>query len=248
VNEVLPELAPDVLVLGPEDLWPDEAESLASLPAATDPDIQLELEELDLESLQDLTEEPLPESAPDATPELAVDLAFMETEFEAMPTIESVALPEHREDEAAAVTHDLEDLDVLDAVASDDTTFLTEPESALAISQRPEPLADDDSLEMLLDVAPVPAAGGQIHAAEGQLVEAAQPVAPVQPPVPLVPTGAPAPRISGHPEAEAMLQALLAEPVLMDALVKALVARMGDQVLREIAWEVMPDLAGRLQR
>jgi hypothetical protein len=34
----------------------------------------------------------------------------------------------------------------------------------------------------------------------------------------------------------------------MDALVKAVVARMGDQVVREIAWEVMPELAGRLQR
>ncbi|WP_243295087.1 response regulator [Geothrix mesophila] len=44
------------------------------------------------------------------------------------------------------------------------------------------------------------------------------------------------------------VQALLADPALMDALVKALVARMGDQVIREIAWEVMPELAGRLQR
>ncbi|WP_243287285.1 response regulator [Geothrix terrae] len=46
----------------------------------------------------------------------------------------------------------------------------------------------------------------------------------------------------------AQVQALLADPALMDALVKALVARMGDQVIREIAWEVMPELAGRLQR
>ncbi|HEY3272027.1 MAG TPA: hypothetical protein VGJ89_12540 [Geothrix sp.] len=44
------------------------------------------------------------------------------------------------------------------------------------------------------------------------------------------------------------VQALLADPVLMDALVKAVVARMGDQVVREIAWEVMPELAGKLQR
>jgi hypothetical protein len=32
----------------------------------------------------------------------------------------------------------------------------------------------------------------------------------------------------------------------MDRLAKALVARLGDQVLREIAWEVMPELAERL--
>jgi len=48
-------------------------------------------------------------------------------------------------------------------------------------------------------------------------------------------------------QARAVVQAMLADPVLVDALVKAVVARMGDQVLREIAWEVMPDLAGRLQ-
>jgi hypothetical protein len=34
----------------------------------------------------------------------------------------------------------------------------------------------------------------------------------------------------------------------MEALTKAVVTRMSDQAIREIAWEVMPDLAGRLQR
>jgi hypothetical protein len=48
-------------------------------------------------------------------------------------------------------------------------------------------------------------------------------------------------------QARAVVQAILADPVLVDALIKAVVARMGDQVLREIAWEVMPELAGRLQ-
>jgi len=45
-----------------------------------------------------------------------------------------------------------------------------------------------------------------------------------------------------------LLEALLADPVLMDRLAKALVARLGDRVLREIAWEIMPELAERLQR
>jgi len=44
------------------------------------------------------------------------------------------------------------------------------------------------------------------------------------------------------------LAGLLADPVLMDRLAKALVARLGDQVLREIAWEVMPELAARVPR
>jgi hypothetical protein len=76
-----------------------------------------------------------------------------------------------------------------------------------------------------------PAAGGQTPAVPGQAASVASESAPVSP-----------------EQVQALLQALLADPVLVDALVKAVVARMGDQVLREIAWEVMPDLAGRLQR
>jgi hypothetical protein len=68
----------------------------------------------------------------------------------------------------------------------------------------------------------LPAATGQAPAAPGQALSSEQ--------------------------ARALVQALVADPVLVDLLVKAVVARMGDQVLREIAWEVMPDLAGRLQR
>ena len=42
-----------------------------------------------------------------------------------------------------------------------------------------------------------------------------------------------------------LLNAMMADPVMMDALAKAVVARLGDQVLREIAWEVIPELAER---
>ena len=34
----------------------------------------------------------------------------------------------------------------------------------------------------------------------------------------------------------------------MDRLAEALVARLGDKALREIAWEIMPELAERLRR
>jgi CheY-like chemotaxis protein len=44
------------------------------------------------------------------------------------------------------------------------------------------------------------------------------------------------------------LAALLADPVLMERLTKAVVSRLSDQTLREIAWEVMPELADRLHR
>ncbi|WP_243383902.1 response regulator [Geothrix alkalitolerans] len=95
----------------------------------------------------------------------------------------------------------------------------------------------------------------------------APPVAGIPPVVPFAPPAAPVmPVLAAPVEATtaapgqapaapgqaaltpAQVQALLADPALMDALVKALVARMGDQVIREIAWEVMPELAGRLQR
>ena len=49
-------------------------------------------------------------------------------------------------------------------------------------------------------------------------------------------------------DAAAMVQSLMSDPVLMDALAKALVARLGDQALREIAWELMPELAEKLPR
>ncbi|BDU74441.1 response regulator [Mesoterricola silvestris] len=44
------------------------------------------------------------------------------------------------------------------------------------------------------------------------------------------------------------LAALLGDPVLMDRLAKAVVARLGEETLREIAWEVMPEMADRLHR
>ena len=49
-------------------------------------------------------------------------------------------------------------------------------------------------------------------------------------------------------EANAMVQAILADPAARQALLKALLSQGGEQVFREVAWEVMPDLAARLQK
>ncbi len=49
-------------------------------------------------------------------------------------------------------------------------------------------------------------------------------------------------------DATALVQVLLSDPVLMDVLTKAVVAKLGDQALREIAWELMPELAEKLPR
>ena len=92
---------------------------------------------------------------------------------------------------------------------------------------------------------------------EADLAEPGVPVLPEPEPAPVAPAlpdaggqtpAVPGPGPAASPEqVQALLQALLADPALMEALVKAVVARLGDQVLREIAWEIMPELAGRLQ-
>jgi CheY-like chemotaxis protein len=104
------------------------------------------------------------------------------------------------------------------------------PESA-PVMQELSPVAAEPVFDLEMEeFALVSAAGGQVPAVPGHdaMVPAEQ--SPVT-----------------TEQARAVVQAMLADPVLVDALVKAVVARMGDQVLREIAWEVMPDLAGRLQ-
>lgn len=82
------------------------------------------------------------------------------------------------------------------------------------------------------------------------VAEPPHPVAALEPqissislPVPLavVPAGA-------APAGEDLLRAITSDPALMDQLAKALVAKLSDQVLREIAWEVMPEMAERLNR
>ncbi len=67
------------------------------------------------------------------------------------------------------------------------------------------------------------------------------PGSPLNPPA--VASGEEAPR-----DAAALAQVLMSDPALMDALARAVVARLGDQALREIAWELMPELAEKLPR
>ena len=109
----------------------------------------------------------------------------------------------------------------------------------------PAPFPDGITLTDLLDSGPPPLAGAGAEAAPGiqtgswqlgdELWAAPGPAAP----------GAPAQPEGPDPAA---LAALLEDPALMDRLARAVVARLGDQALREIAWEIMPDLAERLRR
>lgn len=233
-------LEEDVLVLTAEDLWPEEAAPLAeaeALPAApVMADVHLELEELDLDSLQDLAAAPLP------------DLPVAAPHESAVPEVPEPVQPALEEDRIVTLSG-LEELDALsaDALPADALTapdFLSEPE--------PEPAIGVGTAAAF----GLPLAGAAVAAMMGAgseiPVSAAEPLAPsaADGQTPAVAGQAVIPSVGSvsSDQAQALVQALLADPVLVDALVKAVVARMGDQVLREIAWEVMPDLAGRLQR
>ncbi|WP_291272725.1 response regulator [Geothrix sp.] len=250
----LPATEDDLLVLTAEDLWPEEAPVApgAGEVDAAAPEIHLELEELDLESLQDLAAEPVM-----PVPEVVEPLAA-HPEDPAAP--DAAALVELPVDEDTVTLSGLEALDV----------FPTDMDLPPLPEVEPPAKAAGFSSGMA-----AMGATGLAAAAAALLGETHEPVFPqAVAPVPAIPEPAPepvaepapeaaimaapaaagqAPAVAGQPavpseQAQALVQALLADPVLVDALVKAVVARMGDQVVREIAWEVMPDLAGRLQR
>jgi CheY-like chemotaxis protein len=157
------------------------------------------------------------------------------------------ALPELRPEpaELSAELLDIEDLDLDLPEPEDDLLVLTAedlwPEDPLLSSPGLEELetVPTDFIDPFVSPVPEPAvdSDASLAAADEQGTVLPAPDASAAGQVPVSPE-----------QARALLQALLAEPVLMDVLVKALVERLGDQVLREIAWEVMPDLAGRLQR
>ena len=293
LDQKQPEPEDDLILLTAEDMWPPEPVPVVTEPAPQTPvlhDVHLELEELDLESLQDLAGEPLSDTGP------ASDLR---------PETPSAFEPE----EILTVVEDniltLSGLEELETIPTDfiDTSYspVLEPVAELdesLYSPAPEPLAEpDDSLAHLPQAATLLGMDGMDESAElvtfafVDEVDAVDEFAPViQEPAPAAPepvaviqeispeapepvfdleieefamvsaADGQAPAVPGHDmtvpaeqssgtteQARAVVQAMLADPVLVDALVKAVVARMGDQVLREIAWEVMPDLAGRLQ-
>jgi CheY-like chemotaxis protein len=267
----------DLLLLTAEDLWPEEPAPITPevvTPPAALSSVHLELEELDLDSLQDLADEPLLPEVAAASTQPGTVFAFDHEDL----------LPE---EEDHLVT--LSGLEELEALPMDFQMLSPEPEPA-PVPAVPVPPAEPKEgfahlpvAASLIGAAGVAAVAGLAahesrHDTQELPEEIDQPVVPgvheaapvVHEAVPLLVMEArsPAPAASGqvpavpghavpeptgpvpvaHELARAVVQAMLADPVLVDALVKAVVARMGDQVIREIAWEVMPDLAGRLQR
>ena len=278
----VPEPEEDLLVLTAEDLWPGEAPiAAAGSPGEALPEVHLELEELDLESLQDLAvEAPLAPEQPIGMEPLALETGFADDALVTLSGLEELDLGPMVEPEPRAFPSDAVPAEAASATPSPAVPEPVSTEGAIASLEElpaglpplePEPSAhggwstasgsEVSSLvaEVLstldLPVAPLAvhtleaAAGGQPSAAAGQAVSFAEPAPALPPPsvsVPIPAAGSAAGLSSGDGQAQAVIQAILADPVLVDALVKAVVARMGDQAIREIAWEVMPDLAGRL--
>ncbi len=272
-EEVLPGVEDDLLVLEAEDLWPEEAPpppevlSVSETLGEPDPspvlaasDVHLELEELDLDSLQDLAGESLPTFEPVVgLPAFEPPASLLANGLSAAGMVPEPA-PEGdadflvvMEEETLVTLSGLEELD----------TFPADLQMPMPPDQAPEP-GLESALESGDDFADLPIAAPMVEAAETDFAILPEPESASDVPLPAAPpeavvaaamlpaAGGQTPAAPGQAvsadQAQALVQALLADPVLVDALVKAVVARMGDQVVREIAWEVMPDLAGRLQR
>ena len=261
-----PALEEDLLILTAEDLWPEEGATEAipgSLPQpAAVAEVHLELEELDLESLHGLTSEPLP-----SEPALAPRVVEAPPAAQEHPPVEVAApVAEALAEESLAFTN-LESLDDLGAGLE----LPPLPESPTeAVAPAIPPVIGGIAVAGLAAAAiPLLEKAQESHAAPAEIaptmsvpaststqdLSEAEWAIPVPEPK-LVPGVGSALAVPGQaaavpgqpPLTPGQVQALLADPAVMDALVKAVVARMGDQVVREIAWEVMPELAGRLQR
>jgi len=255
----------DLLLLEADDVW-DEAPLAAPLAAAVEEE-SLELEELDLESLREIPDEapqvhsllaefPPPEAIP---AEEAALPAQMENPWsqEAWEKTPAVALAQEEEEPFLVTADELPDLGELVAAAEAPTVTLEgpPPTATPAIESHPEP-EFDLSLEEELDfAAPAPGLAAEVpeaasdHAAilaagAVSLAAAAGATAFALHEAPAAEPAAASTAASTHPLVEALLQ----DPAAMEALTRALAARMGDKVLRELAWEVMPELAERLKR
>ncbi len=240
----------DLLLLGPEDLWMEEvpaAATAALAEGALAPLPELELEELDLEGLQDLTPEPAllqpelePEPEPEleplaslpdpeTDPELELELELSQEPLsplmpEGLPTLESPALPDLDTLGAAELASFLdEELPVLPEARVD-------PFHSLAYEPEPVRLGVTEG-----EAQPQPEMELAAPALEDFAPPASEPV-----PAPAVPV------MTGTADPEALVQAILANPALVAALSKAIAGQLSEKALKEVAWEVIPDLARKL--
>ena len=205
----------------------------------------LELEELDLDELRQFggdarpspAEEPpvlrtVPAQPPEpfALPEFLLSDTLPELPGTDTGRVTAEALP----DLGADLDRPLADLGPVPAGVDEPIDWTDESDSLVGLEPAPSPSA--------LAATPRTAFPDSIIFAD--LLDAG----PASVPAPVVPAAAPAAPAAAPAAGPDPLAALLDNPILLDRLAKAVVARLGDQVLREIAWEVMPELAERIRR
>ncbi len=222
-----PEPENDLLVLTAEDLLEPLSGEVPAMAAAPEPlEPELHIEELDMETLHGVASSAaiaLPAVMPAAIPAAAHEL----------PEIPSINLDEPLSHE---MLQSLAPTAAAEGVAAP-VERISEPTPATL------ELEPDLELETLHGVDPDTLRGPVVDTPVVDTPMAETPVA--QSASAPVSASAPAPA-SG--DANAMVQAILADPGARQALLKALLSQGGEQVLREVAWEVMPDLALKLQK
>jgi CheY-like chemotaxis protein len=260
----------DLLILTAADLFPEEAPAAPAMPeaaAAVLPEpADLELEELDLEGLQGLSAEvaepahhepvhaftseptretpPMPELETLGSDELA---SLLETD---LGPSDLTLTPMH-EPVVEAPEHAAFELPELEPVHFE----LDEPEPLAAGGFELPPVGAPmmGHTEPNLPEMPLAELREEVHAPEPHMAAPIVPAAPVMPepasaPMAAAPVVAAAAAPAGGDAAstQALVQALLADPQAMAQLTKALVTQMGQDQLKAIAWEVLPDLAKKL--
>jgi len=282
-----PGLQLDLLLLTPEDLLVEEA-----APVAPEAEPELDLEELDLETLRSLPLEgaaavaaaavaaaSLPEPAPAAVPAFPVEPEAepldltpdtgsfppqgTEPTWEAFP--EAPAAPGFPMD----LPHPPPAAGGFEVVSGEVLGVPIEPEPAPAPEAAAVPafaldaappsteLPPIQTMDLDADLLPPMEDGLEGWPPQAEPLPTSHPMAaalaagppsPVPRPSEAPAAAPPAPAELGPGPAADVLRAMMADPALMDALARAVVARLGDQALREIAWEVMPELAEKLHR
>lgn len=257
----------------PSSLGADLFEGGAVEIAELNPEEPLDLEEFDLDGLKGLTLEAPSEGVPDGEPTLESPLDFPEPQvtgqlpvgfaeaasdlppFEDLPDLgpsldlDPMPNPEEASPAMSLVPAPEAPIDlpenVLDFDWVDDSEVLLKSDAApeLEMEAQPFPLPEMPSREM-----PIEHLAPETVVAPPEAISLA-PVAASLPVVPLTPltevTSVPG---CVTPDAKALVEAFKADPEALQALAKAVVAQLGDQALKDIAWELMPDLADRLGR
>ena len=251
----------DLPDLGPLDDDSLEAARLSTI-AATEETTQAEVipaeeEKLELPPALESTLEPMVIPPPPEAPGETFDWSdtsesMLSTAQDLAPTPPLVpieASAELPEEEAELIEEPMVEFDIaprantwgepLEATQTADLNLASYTSSFMGTEAPTPPPVSEDFAHLFEPPAPAP------ESIQEPVPAAAAVIAPPASPAPEVssPTGE-APVLSES--SKALLDALLADSALMDALSKALVARLGDKVLREIAWEVIPELAERI--